>query len=97
LKVNALMIKPADNVATAIVELKKDEIANFKVGDELKSLKVLEDIPFGFKICTRDIKAGEPVLKYGMQIGLASKDIKPGVVVHIHNCEGARGRGDLNK
>jgi altronate dehydratase small subunit len=35
------------------------------------------------------------VLKYGESIGVASSDIQMGQLVHVHNLEGARGRGDL--
>jgi altronate dehydratase small subunit len=44
-----------------------------------------------------DIARGEPVVKYGEMIGKASQDIRKGALVHIHNLEGARGRGDLHK
>ena len=46
-------------------------------------------------MAARAIAAGEPVLKYGEVIGLASQDIAPGQWVHVHNVESARARGDL--
>ena len=38
----------------------------------------------------RDIRKGEPVVKYGEHIGIASCDIKAGEHVHVHNVEGHR-------
>ncbi|MBV5349995.1 UxaA family hydrolase, partial [bacterium] len=55
---------------------------------------VVERITFGHKFALRLIKTGEPVIKYGETIGLATKDILPGQHVHVHNLESCRGRGD---
>jgi len=44
-----------------------------------------EAIPFGHKMATRAIAAGEPVLKYGQVIGAATRDIAAGTHVHLHN------------
>ena len=64
-------------------------------GEEVIELK--EDIPFGFKIAVRDIQKGEEILKFGHAIGIASVPIGKGEMVHVHNIEGLRGRGDLEK
>jgi altronate dehydratase small subunit len=58
-------------------------------------LKISQGVPFGHKFSVIDIKKGQAVIKYGETIGFASEDIKAGQHVHIHNLEGARGRGDL--
>ncbi|MEM6745439.1 MAG: UxaA family hydrolase [Pseudomonadota bacterium] len=42
-------------------------------------------LTLGHKIAARDIRAGERVLKYGMPIGVASRDIAKGEHVHVHN------------
>ncbi|MBQ6065509.1 MAG: altronate dehydratase [Clostridia bacterium] len=39
----------------------------------------------GHKYAVRAIKQGEPVIKYGFPIGVASADIAPGEHVHTHN------------
>ena len=57
----------------------------------------LDAVPFGFKIAVSPMKKGSLVIKYGLPIGVASRDIAPGSLVHIHNIEGARGRGDLKE
>jgi len=33
-------------------------------------------------------------VKYGEPIGIATRDIRSGQHVHVHNLESARGRGD---
>lgn len=48
-------------------------------------LKDRDQIPLGHKIALKDIKKGEPVIKYGMVIGKAYQDIKEGEWVHTHN------------
>ena len=43
----------------------------------------------------QSIAVGEPVIKYGSPIGIATSDIQPGAHVHTHNVASTRGRGDL--
>lgn len=52
----------------------------------------LEDIPKEHKIALKDIRMGEFIYKYGETIGIATKDIKRGEHVHIHNVESIKGR-----
>lgn len=86
----AVQLDPADNVATAIRELEANTVLD--VGDT--TLEVRERIPFGFKVALTDIEAGQAIRKYGQKIGLARYPIARGSLVHIHNVEGERGRGD---
>lgn len=48
-------------------------------------LKPRGDVPAGHKIALRDIAEGEPIVKYGFPIGVATKSIKAGEWVHTHN------------
>ncbi len=93
----ALMVAQADNVATAIDDIEPGTDVPVRLGKEVRTVKALERIPFGFKIAVADISRGADVIKYGESIGKASSAIKKGNMVHIHNLEGARGRGDLAK
>ena len=43
------------------------------------------EIPVGHKIARQPIHAGDPVIKYGDPIGIASRDIVAGEWVHVHN------------
>ena len=60
-------------------------------------IEVKEDIPFGFKIAIKDINQEDIIYKFGEPIGMASALISKGEMVHVHNVEGLRGRGDLEK
>jgi altronate dehydratase small subunit len=60
-------------------------------------VEIKEDIPFGFKFAIRDIQKGEEIVKFSEAIGVASVPIAKGEMVHVHNIEGLRGRGDLEK
>ena len=93
----ALVFSPEDNVATILEDVKPGAEVLVRLGKEVSKIKTLESIPFGFKIAVSDIAKGANVVKYGESIGIASRDIKQGELVHIHNLEGARGRGDLAK
>lgn len=92
-----VVMDEGDNVGI----MKKPANAGQKVGpvsqddDELITLK--DDIPFGFKVAIRDIQKGDKIIKFGEAIGIASVAITKGEMVHVHNIEGLRGRGDLEK
>jgi altronate dehydratase len=88
----ALVISERDNVATALEAL--------EAGREITAggthVIVRERIPHGHKVALAAIACGQPVVKYGSPIGLASADIAAGAHVHIHNVASSRGRGDLD-
>ena len=56
-------------------------------------LQGTEAVPAGHKKALVDIKKGDPIIKYGNPIGLATEDIKAGDWVHTHNLK--TGLGDL--
>lgn len=92
---HVVVVHSNDNVAIALEDFKK----GMEVYVEEKKIKVvlLDDIPFGHKFAIKDIAVGEDVVKYGEVIGKASKLIKTGEHVHVHNVVSLRGRGDLAK
>jgi class 3 adenylate cyclase len=87
----ALVISDRDNVATALESLEPGRAID--VGGTF--VTVMEPIASGHKIALRAIAAGEPVIKYGSPIGLATDAIAAGAHVHTHNLASSRGRGDL--
>jgi altronate dehydratase small subunit len=93
----ALKLAENDNVATSLAELDPGAEVRVRWGKEIIKIKSLEKIPFGFKIALADISKGSNVIKYGETIGVSSQNIKQGQLVHIHNIDGARARGDLVK
>lgn len=92
----ALKVTDLDNVATIfandITDGTEVEIRD-KKGNSEKVL-VIGDVPYGHKIAVKDIKKDELVIKYGEEIGIATKDIKKGEYVHVQNIDSMRGRGD---
>jgi len=93
----AVMLSDKDNVATCLEDMEAGAEVAVRLGGKVISVKTSEKIPFGFKVAVADIAKGDHVLKYGESIGIASSNIKSGEMVHIHNIEGGRGRGDLTK
>lgn len=73
-----LVVHPTDNVTTLLDE---------HVGRSclVSGLPIETGVPFGHKVALRDIRVGEPVIKYGLVIGHASVDIARGAHVHVHN------------
>ncbi|MGI6438369.1 MAG: UxaA family hydrolase [Sphaerochaeta sp.] len=79
--VKAIRIHPEDTVAVAVHPLKKGE--TIVIGDF--AVTVLEDIGGGHKVALTGTGKGEPVIKYGFPMGVATKDIAVGEHVHTHN------------
>ena len=91
----ALIMHPHDNVATAVEEIRAGEDVAVPVVGTALTLRATEAIPFGFKLALQDIPQGEIIRKYGETIGKAGQPIAKGALVHVHNLEGTRARGDL--
>lgn len=89
--ISIAIMNPQDNVATAVRDLTAGEKVNTEDGTEIM---LINDIPFGHKVALMDIPLGAEVIKYGEPIGLTVKPIKKGEHTHVHNVDGARGRGD---
>lgn len=79
----AFQIEKIDNVATALMMLSSGVVK--LLGDAVEvDIEVSEAIMEGHKIAVSDIKKGEDILKYGVVIGRATKEIKKGTWVHLH-------------
>ena len=90
------VVYATDNVGTAVLEpIAAGE--HVTCNGERADIEIIaaDDIAYGHKIALMDIARGDTVLKYGLSIGAASRDIKAGDHVHTHNVESNRGRGDL--
>jgi altronate dehydratase small subunit len=92
----AIVMKPVDNVATAVQVIEPNVAVIVDLAGEKVTIQVTEPIPFGHKFAIKDIAKGETIRKYGESIGAAIINIKTGQHVHVHNIEGCRGRGDKN-
>ncbi|MDQ3702156.1 MAG: UxaA family hydrolase [Chloroflexota bacterium] len=89
------VLHAADNVATALVEIPAGTTVAVEQEGQQTTVTVGTVVPFGHKLAQSAIPRGQPVIKYGEVIGLATQDIAPGEHVHVHNVESQRGRGDL--
>ena len=83
--INAMLISPADDVATVIADLHKGDDAVFQKNGEIVQVPIIETIPKFHKIALRNINKNENVRKYGEVIGQATKNICQGSHVHDHN------------
>jgi altronate dehydratase small subunit len=76
-----LFLNPNDNVCTAITPITSG--TELEISGQTVLLK--QDIPLGFKIACRNIAAKESIVKYGVSIGSATREIATGELVHLHN------------
>ena len=90
----AILIDKKDNVATALCQQEKGDSIPVGVEGRTVSIVLLQYVRAGHKFALADIQQGEAVIKYGEVIGLATKQIRQGEHVHIHNVESQKGRGD---
>ena len=74
-----IRLNAADDVVIARVDL--------PAGTEIikEKIRVAVTVPAGHKIATHDIKEGEPVRRYNQIIGFATRPIKAGEHIHVHN------------
>lgn len=84
-----LRIHPNDTVAVALKPL----AAGTRLLIDDHPVTLLEDIPQGHKFALYALHTGEPVIKYGSPIGVATETIEPGAWIHTHNLK--TGLGDL--
>ena len=82
-----------DGVGVVVVEGVKtgQELIGW-IMDQDKEIKVeaKNDIPIGHKVSLREYKAGDTVIKYGVDIGRTVAPIKVGEHAHVHNIKTKR-------
>jgi hypothetical protein len=79
---NALRVGDKDNVAVALVPLAKNAPVILK-GKQV--CRAVEDIKPGHKVALEGIPRGGKVVRYGETIVVATRRIKCGEWVHVHN------------
>jgi hypothetical protein len=83
-KVRGLILTEMDNVAIVL--------SNCKLGEKIEcgavEVTLRNDIQFGHKVAFKEIHIGEPIIKYGHPIGVASHEITQGDHIHVHNVVG---------
>jgi altronate dehydratase small subunit len=94
-KISILHVK--DNVGTVVLKIPAGETIRYEINGESRELTIVEDIPLGHKVSLTDLDELEKIIKYGEVIGEAGAAIRKGALVHVHNVQSLRGRGDLAK
>lgn len=74
-------IGPEDNVCVAVRTIEPGR----EISVDGRPITVSEQIPAGHKMALVAIPSGGKVLKYGLPIGSATSEIRPGDCVHTHN------------
>ena len=85
--------EPGDGVGVVVVEGVKagaDLIGWVMDGDLTLNMKSESDIPIGHKISLADLKPGDTVIKYGVDIGKVVAPIKKGEHLHVQNVKTKR-------
>jgi hypothetical protein len=76
-----LFLNPKDNVCTAISPI----ASGVSLHINGKQVILEKSVPLGFKVAACNIAINETIVKYGVPIGSATRDIVPGELVHLHN------------
>jgi altronate hydrolase len=84
-----IVLDPADSVGISTRALRAGDAVATPDGRELV---VRTQVRPGHKVALRDHDEGEPVIKYGAQIGIATARILEGDHVHTQNLVTVRGR-----
>ena len=79
---NIAVLAEGDNVGVAIKEIAPGEAACSATGHDVAAV---EAIPLGHKIALRPIAKDEKIVRFGVPVGIATVDIPPGRLVHVHN------------
>lgn len=79
-------INSLDNVATLVDDVAAGASVVVLTDAGQIELNASEAIARGHKIALADLAVGEPVVKFGARIGVATTRIARGAWVHLHNC-----------
>ena len=82
---NTIKIHPKDNLIVAINDLKKGE--NVTVGE--KTINIQVPVKQKHKFAQSDIEKGEPLLMYGVKVGVANQKVLKGTPLTTENMDNA--------
>src|ERR1700716_2149218 len=74
-----IRLHPEDDVVIARLEIPAGTLLT------KENVRAIVTIPAGHKLAVRDIVQGKPARRYNQIIGFATRDIKAGDHVHVHN------------
>ena len=78
----AIRVHPQDNVAVVAADVQAGDTVRLDGGT---AVRALDAIARGNKVALSPIPCGKAVIRYGEEIGKATKDIAAGQHVHTHN------------
>jgi (2R)-sulfolactate sulfo-lyase subunit alpha len=93
LVIHCVLHDPDDSVAVIVVEgIKAGTPLTGLVLDEDRTIELecRQDIPIGHKVALKDMKVGDTVIKYGVDIGKVVQPIRKGEHAHVHNIKTKR-------
>lgn len=82
-----------DSVAVVVVEGVKAGMAlTGWIMDEDRTIAIdsRQDIPIGHKVALKDMRPGDTVIKYGIDMGKVTAPIRAGDHAHVHNIKTKR-------
>ena len=79
---NIVVLAEGDNVGVAVQQIAPGDSAHSATG---KKVTAAEEIPLGHKIALEAIAKDEKIVRLGFPVGIATADIPPGRLVHVHN------------
>lgn len=91
--INFVVHEEGDSVGTIVVEGVKagDTLTGWIMEqDKTITVKTLNDIPIGHKVCLKELPQGGTVIKYGVDIGRTVAPIRTGEHLHVHNVKTKR-------
>ena len=88
----AIMVNSEDTVATLLNHAEAGDSVYIVTaeGKEAGTVKIGEPISMGHKVALLSMKEGDKVIKYGAVIGQATRPIRVGDRVHVHNMKSLR-------
>jgi len=93
MSIHFVVHEEGDSVGVVVVEGVKagDTLTGWIMEeDKTLSMKSRNDIPIGHKLAIKDLKAGDTVIKYGIDIGRTIAPIRSGEHLHVHNVKTKR-------
>ncbi|TMH61433.1 MAG: flagellar biosynthesis protein FlgA [Betaproteobacteria bacterium] len=91
--IHCVLHDPEDSVAVVVVEgVKAGQALTGLVLDQDRTITLTcnQDIPLGHKVALKDMKVGDTVIKYGVDVGKVVAPIKVGQHAHVHNIKTKR-------
>lgn len=84
----SLTVRPEDCVAMVLEDARRGD----RIATPRGEIELCEDVEFAHKVSIVPMKKGQPVIKYGVEIGYMLADVPAGAWIHNHNMGCDRGR-----